>query len=386
MQSFFRQPFHLGHDTTLCAGNALTLTATTPEATYLWQDGSTDSTFLATATGTYWVHIFLPCDTLRDTIQVTMAPSQQTFDLGNDTGICAGNTVLLDATVLGATYLWQNGSTNSTFTASTSGTYWVQVTAASCGPADDTIHITVGSSSATINLGNDSSICPGSTLVLDASTTGATYLWQDGATGATYTVSNSGMYWVHVALSCDTLRDTIQVAVGIPPPAIDLGNDTGLCSGNVLLLDATVPGGTYLWQNGATGPTLTVSSGGLYWVRVFLPCDTLTDSIRVHTHVPITDLDLPDSLFLCPGQSQTLTAHSPTNAYVWSGGQTTASITVGDTGTYHVTTVDSCGQTISDSCVVAYVAGPGPLSQTITVADCQQVKVAPDAFPANNYL
>jgi len=48
---------NLGNDTTLCQAESLTLDATTPNATYLWQDNSTNPTFNVIQQGTYWVEV-----------------------------------------------------------------------------------------------------------------------------------------------------------------------------------------------------------------------------------------------------------------------------------------------------------------------------------------
>ena len=50
--------FSLGNDTTLCVGQSLTLNPNLPNAKYTWQDGSHDSTYKVTQTGTYWVRAY----------------------------------------------------------------------------------------------------------------------------------------------------------------------------------------------------------------------------------------------------------------------------------------------------------------------------------------
>ena len=47
-------------------------------------------------------------------------------DLGKDRTLCAGETTILNASIPGATYLWQDGSTNSTYLVTKPGKYWVQ--------------------------------------------------------------------------------------------------------------------------------------------------------------------------------------------------------------------------------------------------------------------
>jgi PKD repeat protein len=50
------------------------------------------------------------------------------YNLGNDTLVCGSTSLLLNSTGVGSTnnFLWQDGSTNPTFTATTPGLYWVE--------------------------------------------------------------------------------------------------------------------------------------------------------------------------------------------------------------------------------------------------------------------
>lgn len=61
-------------------------------------------------------------------------------DLGNDTSLCNPNTLLLDAGNAGATYLWQDNSTNQTLVANAPGRYFVTVTNMAGCSASDTIN------------------------------------------------------------------------------------------------------------------------------------------------------------------------------------------------------------------------------------------------------
>lgn len=65
-------------------------------------------------------------------------------------------------------------------------------------------------------------------------------------------------------------------------PSVFLGNDTTVSGGSLLLDAGSVPGGSYLWNTGATTPTLNVSISGTYSVTVTAPngC-TATDTITV---------------------------------------------------------------------------------------------------------
>ena len=62
------------------------------------------------------------------------------INLGNDVTLCLGETLLLDATTLNATYNWQDNSINPTFVVSQEGVYWVVIENNNC-TMTDTINV-----------------------------------------------------------------------------------------------------------------------------------------------------------------------------------------------------------------------------------------------------
>ncbi|MDG1331518.1 MAG: gliding motility-associated C-terminal domain-containing protein [Crocinitomicaceae bacterium] len=121
-------PFvHLGPDTLLCLGSSLVLDTTSPNSTYLWQDNSTNPTFTVNQAGTYWVDVSNPFGTTRDSITVNY-DSIPTVSLENYTIGCPPEPIVLNAiSIPSATYLWQDNSTSSSYTAKEVGVYTVTV-------------------------------------------------------------------------------------------------------------------------------------------------------------------------------------------------------------------------------------------------------------------
>jgi hypothetical protein len=115
----------LGNDTTVCNGQGLVLDVTYPEATFLWQDGSSAPSFHVTESGQYWVSVTTDCGVVTDTINVTIADVYPSI-------IDAGGNVL-ECTDPFYTYQWYFngvlivGATNQTYTVSAIGTYYVEV-------------------------------------------------------------------------------------------------------------------------------------------------------------------------------------------------------------------------------------------------------------------
>lgn len=143
-----------------------------------------------------------------------------------------------------------------------------------------------------MNLGPDVVLCPGTSLVLDSKYPAAIVKWQDNSASATYAVISPGKYWATATTECGPVSDTILIKA-FEPPVIDLGIDTSLCEGATLILDATLPGATYVWKDGSTNPTFKVTSPGIYSVRVTVKCGTFGDQIRITDECP-AELIMPN--------------------------------------------------------------------------------------------
>jgi hypothetical protein len=133
--------------------------------------------------------------------------------------------------------------------------------------------------------------CSG-TVTLDAGNAGMNYLWSNGATTQTITVSASGTYSVTVTNPTTMCTGTDAAVITInPKPVVSFGPDQVLCAGNTAILDAGNAGTNYLWSTGATTQTISVTTSGSYWVVVTNPTTTCsaTDTVVVtFTPVPVT--------------------------------------------------------------------------------------------------
>lgn len=184
-------------DTIVCIGSQIILDLTEPNGTYLWQNGSTDPTLTVTEGGTYWVQVNGNCGFRTDTIHVEELEGP-VLDLGPDTTLCVGSGLLLAPGIPG-TYDWGNGFTGPTYFAAMEGPVVLNLQH-SCGIAVDTIVITYAQPPV-VDLGNDTTTCNGVVFLLDASTPGAVYTWQDGSHNATFPATAGGSYSVVVSVN-----------------------------------------------------------------------------------------------------------------------------------------------------------------------------------------
>ncbi|MBL0340660.1 MAG: proprotein convertase P-domain-containing protein [Bacteroidetes bacterium] len=101
-------------------------------------------------------------------------------------------------------------------------------------------------------------------------------------------------------------------------PTISVSGSTSLCPGNTVVLTSS-PAPSYLWSNGATTQSITVSQAGNYSVTTnvnsLCPASSLPMAVTVQ-NMPVTIT--PTSTALCPGQNSTLntTVTTPPNGTV----------------------------------------------------------------------
>jgi hypothetical protein len=266
-------------------------------------------------------------------------------DLGNDIIACTDGTsteILNPGATTGATYLWDNNTTAQTRVVNTSGAYHVTVTANGCTESD-TIQVTFNDNPV-VNLGNDTAVCDNVILILDAQNPGASYEWDDMSTSVTRNATTGGLYYVTVTDANNCIGSDSLHLITTASPVVNIGNDTAICDGAILTLDAGNPGLPTLWDNGSVNQTRTVSDSGTYYVSVTAAGCPTTDSINI-SFVPAP---VADGIVATYGDAATYSfyplnaQHSSTYTWNFGDGSPTATgyfvqHTYADNGIYSVT-------------------------------------------------
>jgi gliding motility-associated-like protein len=345
----------LGADTLICIDGSYTLHAGSGYPGYVWQDGSVDSVLTIDEPGLYWVTVtnIFGCST-TDSINISLAPALP-LDLGSDTAVCIGDTLILDAGEGYVSYVWQDNSGGSEYVVTEAGVYWVTITSSNGCTAVDTIQIAF-LENPEVDLGEDFSICEGDQQEISAGAGFATYLWQDGSTGAVYTVTEGGIYWVLVNNGCGEDVDSVTVQM-YPSPEPDLGPDTTICNGGTLLLDPGSQFTSYLWQDNSTAPTFEALTSGTYSVEVvnMYGC-TASDEIYINVSDP--QVNLGQDNYVCEGDSLILDAGAGFETYLWQDNSTNQTMIVMDSGIYDVTVIDQYGCQGSDEIEISLFPYP----------------------------
>lgn len=201
---------------------------------------------------------------------VTISPIAPVVNIGNDTTICPGIAYVLSANP-GASYSWSTGATTQSITVSAANMYYVNVIFANGCKNSDTILITPGITPVN-NLQPVTDLCEGSTADLNAGNTGSTFIWSPGGETtqikSTTTPGNQSVT-IRSIHGCKITSSTNIILRPLPIP--NLGNDTSICNGATITLDAGNSGYSHSWSNGATSQTIPASDSGMYVVTTTSP-------------------------------------------------------------------------------------------------------------------
>jgi PKD repeat protein len=161
----------------------------------------------------------------------------------------------------------------------------------------DTTSVLISAPAAFLGV-NDTAVCSGSCVNFNDLSVNNPTSWQWFFPGSSVPVSSlknpsgicynsSGTYDVTLiacnGAGCDTFRvyDYIHVDA---VPSVNLGADTLMCIGDVLQLNAGNSFSSYLWSDGTSSSTLSVTAAGSYAVQIFSGSCAATDTIAVYYH------------------------------------------------------------------------------------------------------
>ena len=237
----------------------------------------------------------------------------------------------------------------------------------------------------TPNLGLDIESCVNESEVLSVAAGYADYDWSFFANNSpSIIVSSSNTYYVEVTdVNGCKGSDTINVNFN-PLPIVDLGNDTTLCVGQSLNLNA----GDYSifdWSTGESSQIVNVDVADTFSVTVedINGCEGNDDIVVAAAANPVLDLG-PDRVSICDGDSVSFDAgiHS---SYNWSSNESSQSITAFTEGLYSVVVTNSANCEASDEVIVEvndlpFIDWPG------TVSLCTDTSITLDAGVFNSYV
>lgn len=264
-------PASAGLDQAICIGQTATFNAT-GLAPYNWSMNDYTNSGLTGAVNNSPVIVVTPTQPGTYTYQVNVSNgvgctntdaatltvwALPNVNAGVDQTICNASPVIISGS--GAlSYAWNNGVTNATpFFPSSTATYTVVGTDVNGCQNQDQVVVNVLPQPIVLG-GLDQTICAGTPIILNASTTSATptpvtgFQWSNNVTNNTqYVPTNTGVLTVTAtgANGC-TNQDQILVTV-LALPTVNAGQDITVCAGLSATLNAS-GAISYAWNNGVT--------------------------------------------------------------------------------------------------------------------------------------
>jgi hypothetical protein len=344
-----------------CSYDDVTLTAAAGQ-TYLWSTGATTQSITVNQAGSYSA-IVTSTDGCTDTTATytttVFADADITVTASGSLDFCSYDDVTLTAAA-GQTYLWSNGATTQSITVNQAGVYSAVVTTTNgCVDTTATYTTTVFADADTSVVASGSlDFCSYDDVTLTAAA-GQTYLWSNGATTQSITVSQAGSYSAVVTTTngcSDTTATYTTTVFADADTSVTVSGPLDFCSYDDVTLTAAA-GQSYAWNTGDTSQAITSTIAGTYSVIV-TTSNGCTDTTVDYNTTIFADADtsvvVTQTLF-CASDSAILIA-APGQSYLWNNGDSTQASVVNTTGDYFVTatTINGCVAT-SDTTSITVV-------------------------------
>ncbi len=321
-------------------------------ALFSWSNGYTTSTISNLSPGTYSVTV-QNANGCTDSVTVGLGTSDgPSVSLVHSYELCPGANngmaqVQINVGNPTYTYLWNNGATSSMINNLSSGVYSVTVTD-SVGCLQVLSDEITESEPINATFLKQDPLCygsyTGSATVYVSGGCGSTpsYQWSNGSYSDHIINRNAGTYYVTIdecgcqAVTSVTLEDPEPLYTQVTTSAVSFTNYSD-GTADVLTLNG-VPPYSYQWSSGESTSYISGKPAGTYFVTITdnNGCSTVDTAVIENQPIVPVDIQASGDTVFCEGGSITLDAGQGFDAYHWSTGATTQTITVSETGNYGV--------------------------------------------------
>ncbi|MBC7388999.1 MAG: gliding motility-associated C-terminal domain-containing protein [Opitutaceae bacterium] len=183
------------------------------------------------------------------------------LNLGPDKLLCQQENIVLDAGLGKDSYKWNTGDTTQTIIVKDTGTYFATIQKDVC-PFQDTVYIGIYPKNTQLILGNDTSACANTPLIIEPKSKFRTYLWPDNSTSDRFIPKKTGKYILEVTDSntCTRKDSLFFTAFPLPKPQILWDkNEVKFCNDSNFTFTLNESFKSITWFNGAISNTVSAS-------------------------------------------------------------------------------------------------------------------------------
>lgn len=347
---------------TLCEGTSDTLAVSGgPFTSFVWQDNTNGQQLVIDTSGNYSVTVANAEGCLAaDTLPVQLL-SQPQILVPPALTLCENESLTIDLGPGFDLYEWSTGGEEQSIVVSMPGIYSVTVTADNGCRNNQNISV-ASVPNPEPEISGDLFFCQNTSSTLAVVSPGnyVSINWSTGSTQPEETFVDPGQYTLAVTDSNGCTGNYAFHLEELGPTPVDISGDTLICDGETSVLDAGAGYSSYLWSNGSEDPSISVTSGGTYFVTITnaLGCEGY-DTLGVRLQ-PLPEVILPDTLILCEDGELTLDAGAGPYTYSWASGQDTPAILIDEPGIYEVEVSDALGCAARDRVEVLENEVPSP--------------------------
>jgi large repetitive protein len=338
---------------------------------YEWSNGQSSATATGLGAGTYTVTVTdvngcseIATVTITEPAAITLTLTAANFS-GYGVSCNGASDGQISSTVTGGTepysFVWSNGRVTADITGLTAGTYTLTLSDANaCTEVASVTLLEPDVLNSTVSFNNTVScngLSDGSVFVTATGGMGVyQYFWSNGETTSIVTGLPAGTYNVTVIdlNGCTSVNsnilmsepDVLTVTGSAQQPSCQLPNGS---------IDITVNGGTspynFIWSNGVTTEDLTGVDSGVYTVTITdnRGCEAIYTDTLIQNNLPLTITGEVQSSICYVENTGSISVNATDGqapySFVWSNGQSGASIDQLAEGTYFVTATDASGCT-----------------------------------------
>ncbi|MES2621061.1 MAG: PKD domain-containing protein [Bacteroidota bacterium] len=367
----------------LCFGGStgsatVTPTGGTPAYTYTWSGGGSSASITNKPSATYTVSVAdsRQCSATASA-NIGQPTSALTLQPNASDAICnqpnGSVSVTANGGAGGYTYLWNNNATTATVSNVGPGSYSVIVNDANSCTASASMTVSTSTSNFSVSISVENATCGvanGTAVALpNNGNFGITYVWNTSANSGSISSLAAGTYSVTVtnnagctASATATLTGSgtaINITFSVTPAGCGQSNGA---------VASTATGGsgsyTYSWSNTLTTSSIASLPAGSYSVTISdnAGCSAADNAMVTNMGAPTVTFTAQDPTSGASNGSitATTTGGSAPYTYLWSNGETTATILNLPSGTYIVTITDSQGCIVTSGATILAPTGIEP--------------------------
>lgn len=262
--------------------------------------------------------------------------------ISGDNDFCEGLTANIIGQAGFEDYLWSTNESTPNISVSSPGDYFLTVTDNNGCQTSNSVTIEQHPTPE-FEINGLAQFCVGFSTQLYVDEGYASIDWSTGQDMDSITVNAPGLYVASVVdnFGCQGESDIVVQELESLTPVIS--GDLDYCENTSTTLIANEGFATYQWSNNMTDQEVSIATPGNYGLTVTDESGCTGETMVTVVENPLPNPEIIGDFDFCPGETAQLSVNTSYESYLWSSGDTLATITTETAGLYGLTVIDGNG-------------------------------------------